>query len=233
MTAIAHSLSVLVLSLAVLVVAGERSNAEEPVVPPPTLPADQPTAAVPRHRVIPEGFLPEEQQATIPLSQPDVHWVRNDGPNLPPMLSPCGGSLKSDKARVDGRQLVLVGASGWKGGRLVVYRDVKAAKAAVREIRSALRRCERHQFTDGETTVWASETLPIGDDALFVGGAQFRGDTRVPGQFRGVVMRKGRAVQTYLDCGQAIEQPTPAIVQPYQDKARAMAAKLARARWAR
>ena len=233
MTTIRRWVSVLVLSLAALVASGGYSSAQEPVVPPPTLPADQPTAGGTQHRVIPEGFLPEEERATVPLSQPDVHWVRNDGPNLPAILSPCGGPLRSDKARLDGRQLVLVGASGWKSGRLVVYRDVKAAKAAVSEIRRALRRCERHEFRAGETTVWASQTLRIGDDALFVGGAQFRGDTRVPGQFRGVVMRKGRAVQTYLDCGQATEQPTPAIVQPYQDKARDMAAKLAQVRWAR
>jgi hypothetical protein len=185
--------SILMLVGAVLVAGGGDSLAAEPVVPPPTLPADQPAGGgAARHRVIPEGFLPEEKTATVPLSQPDVYWVRNDGPNLPPMLSPCGGSLRSDKARVDGRQLVLIGPTLWKAARLVVYRDVKAAKAAVRETRRAPRQCERHQLADGETTVWTSQALPIEDEALFAGGEQFRGDARVPGNFRGVLMRKGR-----------------------------------------
>jgi hypothetical protein len=229
-TMIGRSMTALVVVLAVLVAGGRSGNADEPVVPPPTLPADQPDGGGGRHRVIPEGFLPEEEVATVPLSQPDVYWARNDGPNLPPMLSPCGGSLRSDKGRVDGRQLVLIGPTLWKAARLVVYRDVKAAKVALKETRSALRRCERHGFRAGETTVWASAPLPFGDEALFVGGQQFRDATRVPGIFRGVLMRKGRAVQTYLVCGQSTEQPTPN--EPYLE-VRAMAAKLARARWAR
>ena len=230
MTTIGRVVSLLALVLAVLVAAAGYTSAQEPIVPPPTLPADQPTAGGTRHRLIPEGFLPEEEVATVPLSQPEVHWVRNDGPNLPPMLSPCGGPLRSDKARVDGRQLVLIGPTLWKASRLVVYRDVKAAKAAATETRRALRRCERRQRREGETTVWSSQTLPIGDDALFVGGEQFRGDARVPGNFRGVLMRKGRAVQVYLVSGQSTEQPTPN--EPYLE-VRAMAEKLGRARWAR
>jgi hypothetical protein len=229
-TAIGRSMTALVVVLAVLVAGSRSGNADEPVVPPPTRPAGQPTNGGTRHSVIPEGFLPEEEVAIEPLSQPDVYWARNDGPNLPSMVSPCGTRLRSDKTRVDGRQLVLIGPTLWKAARLVVYRDVKAAKAAASEIRRALRRCERHGFRDGETTVWSSAPLPIGDEALFVGGQQFRDATRVPGIFRGVVMRKGRAVQTYLVCGQSTEQPTPN--EPYLE-VRAMAAKLGPARWAR
>jgi hypothetical protein len=223
-------MTMLMLVVAAVAAGGGNSHADEPVVPPPTLPADQPAGGATRQRVIPEGFLPEEEVATVPLSQPEVYWVRNDGPNLPPMLSPCGGPLRSDTARVDGRQLVLIGPTLWKASRLVVYRDVKTAKAAVTETRRALRRCERHQLADGDTTVWTSQTLPIGDDALFLGGEQFRGEARVPGNFRGVLMRKGRAVQVYLVCGQSTERPT--ANEPYLE-VRAMATKLGRARWAR
>jgi len=230
LTTIGRSVTGVAVVLAVLVASSPAAIADEPVVPPPTVPADQPAPGGARHRVIPEGFLPEEAVATEPLSQPDVYWARNDGPNLPPMLSPCGRPLRSDRARVDGRQLVLIGPTLWKGARLVVYRDVKAAKAVVKETRSALRRCERHQLANGETTVWSSAPLPIGDEAVFAGGQQFRDATRVPGIFRGVVMRKGRVVQTYLVCGQSTEQPTPD--EPHLE-VRAMAAKLGRVRWAR
>ncbi len=181
--------------------------------------------------MIPEGFLPEEERAHVPLTQPDVYWVRNDGADLPTVLTPCGGRLRSDKKRVDGRQLVLVGPTLWKASRLVVYRDVRAAKAAVTEIRRALRRCERLDRPNGETTVWASQALPIGDEALFVGGQEFRGAERVPGIFHGVVMRSGRAVQVFLVCGQATETPTPPT-DLANDEVTAIAQKLAQARWA-
>jgi hypothetical protein len=237
-----------VLVLAVLVADTGSSNADRvdggagrggsgsaasagPIVPPPTLPAGQRTRGGKGHHVIPEGFLPEEERAQVPLSQPDVYWVRNDGADLPPMLTPCGGRLPSDKKRVDGRQLVLVGPSLWKAARLVVYRDVRAAKAAVTEIRTALRRCTRLDRANGETTLWTSEAMPIGDEALFVGGQEFRGAERVPGIFRGVVMRSGRAVQVYLVCGQATETPTPPADVAH-DEASTMAQKLAHARWA-
>jgi hypothetical protein len=208
------------------------TTGSEPIVPPPTIPVPE-RLRVKRHRgVIPEGFLAEEARASVPLTQPGVYWVRDDGPDLPPLLSPCGGRLASDRRRVDGRQLVLIGPTLWKAGRLVVYRDVEAAKAAVAEIRRALRRCERHQNANGETTIWTSQPLTIGDEALFVGGQQFLGTVRVPGVFRGLVMREGRAVQVYLDCGQATDTPTPGVVDLYGDDARALAEKLARARWA-
>jgi hypothetical protein len=181
--------------------------------------------------VIPEGFLPEEERAHVPLSQPDVYWVRNDGPDLPPILTPCRGRPPSDKKRVDGRQLVLVGPSLWKAARLVVYRDARAAKAAVTEIRTALGRCKRLDRANGETTVRTSEPLPVGDEAVFVGGQEFRGAERVPGIFHGVVMRSGRAVLTYLVCGQATETPTPPADLAH-DEVTTIAQKLADARWA-
>lgn len=202
-----------------------------PIVPPPTLPAGQRTRGGKGHRVIPEGFLPQEETARVPLSQPDVYWVRNDGADLPPMLTVCGRRLPGDKKRVDGRQLVLVGPSLWKASRLVVYRNVRAAKAAVTEIRTALRRCKRQHRANGETTVWTSEALPIGDEALFVGGQEFRGAERVPGIFRVLVMRSGRAEQVYLVCGQSTETPTPPT-DLANDEATTMAQKLAHARWA-
>jgi hypothetical protein len=201
-----------------------------PIVPPPTLPDGQRPRSGKERRVIPEGFMPEEERSQVPLTQPDVYWVRNDGAGLPPMLTLCRRS-PGDKKRVDGRQLVLVGPSLWKASRLTVYRDARAAKAAVTEIRTALRRCKRQNRANGETTVWTSTALPIGDEALFVGGEEFRGSERVPGIFHGSVIRSGRAVQVYLVCGQATETPTPPT-DIAGDEATAMAQRLAQARWA-
>jgi hypothetical protein len=211
--------------------AGQSPTSAGPIVPPPTLPAGQGARGGNAHHVIPEGFLPEEERARLPLSQPDVYWVRNDGADLPPILTPCRGRPARDNRRIDGRQLVLVGPSLWKASRLTVYRDVRAAKAAMSEIRTALRRCKRQDRTNGETTVWTSQALPIGDEAVFVGGEEFRGTERVPGIFRGVVMRSGRAVQVYLVCGQATETPTPPA-DLAGDATTAMAQRLAQARWA-
>src|SRR5262249_32728745 len=103
---------------------------------------------------------------------------------------------------------------------------------SVGEMRAALRRCERLDRRNGETTLWSSAPLPIGDEALFVGGEERRGDERVPRIFRGGVMRSGRAVQVYLVWGQATETPTPPTDLTH-DEATAMAHRLAHARWAR
>ena len=63
--------------------------------------ADAPYASSEPKFQIPAAFsAADDARARIPLSQPEVHWVFADGPNFPPLVSPCGGYLPSDGARV-------------------------------------------------------------------------------------------------------------------------------------
>src|SRR2546430_13244819 len=92
---------------ALFIVLGIRyPPAAEVAVLPPIMPtADAPYASSEPQFRIPAAFTAaDDGRAQIPLSQPEVHWAFADGPNLPPLVSPCGGYLPSDGARVGAHQ---------------------------------------------------------------------------------------------------------------------------------
>ena len=226
---IAAVLAAVVLIAVSLLDGTSLSDAEPPVVPAPITPlAGGEPAAV----TIPEGFLPSEAVAAKPLSQPGVRWVRTDEVNLPPLVSPCGGNLPSEAERVGGRQLALLGPTGWKVARLVVYRDVVAARQAMAERRAALQECRRHDEGGGTVTVWISQSFPIGEEAMFVGSQRYWVIVAVRGGMRSLLMRQGRAVMMYVDFGMVTTPSKAADVAWYRDAARDMAVKLAAAPWA-
>src|SRR5438105_8065489 len=116
---------------ALFIVLGIRNQlAADAAALPPIMPtADAPYASSEPQFQIPKAFTAaDDARAKIPLSQPEVHWVFADGPNLPPLVSPCGGYLPSDGARVGAHQLALVSPMTWKLSRIVVYRDVDSAR---------------------------------------------------------------------------------------------------------
>ena len=200
---------------------------------PPIMPtADAPYASAEPQFRVPAAFTAEDDaRAKIPLSQPEVHWVFADGANLPPLVSPCGGYLPSDGARVGAHQLALVSPNTVKLRRIVVYRDVNAARQAIGERRAAVQGCARHDDGNGIATVWIWQPLQIGDEAMAVGSQRYRGSKSLPGHQRGVVMRQGRTVVTYFDSGQSTVPPTIAEIGPYANVAKSVATTLASAPW--
>ena len=202
-----------------------------------SLPAVMPTADAPYTSSEPPFQIPaaftaaDDARAKIPLSQPEVHWVFADGPNFPPLVSPCGGYLPSDGARVGAHQLALVSPMTVKLRRVVVYRDVDSARQAMSERRSALQHCARHDDGNGIATVWIWQSLQIGDEAMAVGSQRYRGSNSLPGHQRGVVMRQGRTLVTYFDSGQSPTPPTIAEIGPYATVAKPVATELAAAPW--
>jgi hypothetical protein len=220
-----------IVALAVLgFVLANGDDAPSAVVPPPLEPVRN-EAPPPREVRIPKGFLTAEQAAAEPPEDPEVRWHRSDAPNLPPLVSPCGGRLRSDAGWAGGRQLVLVHPSLWKAQRLVVYRDEAAARAAMTELRSALRRCGRHANRDGTTTIWTSKPLRLGDDALFVASQRQRDGRGAPGHGRGLVVRAGRTVVTWFDMGQATKLADPGEITEQLSDARVMVRRIAAAPW--
>ena len=184
--------------------------------------------------------MPIEEVAARPPADPEVRYQRDDGMDLPSHLSPCRTALDSDRDRIAGRQVVAAptrreqvnGRSRiWKSQRLVIYRNATAAQRSLAELRDALTRCATHDEGGGVTTRWQSEALPIGEEALFVGGQMYRGETGLHGHYRGVVMRQGLAVVTYLDFGPMTEPPALSETEEQQKDARVMATRLASATW--
>lgn len=216
--------------LVAIVVFGAGGDRPPPAIPAPIATVRAEPAPV-RRVAIPDGFLTAEGIAATPPEDREARWHRSDAPNLPALVSPCGGALPSDQAWVGGRQLVLVHPSLWKAQRLVVYRDAAAARAAMTERRAALRRCERQPNRDGTVTVWASRPLDIGDEAMFVASQRVRGRHGVPGHGRGIVVRVDRSVVFFFDMGQLSTLARPAEVAHYLRDARTMAHRLANAPW--
>ena len=200
---------------------------------PPIMPtADAPYASSEPQFRIPAAFTaPDDARAKIPLSQPEVHWAFADGPNFPPLVSPCGGYLPSDSSRVGAHQLALVSPMTVKLRRVVLYRDVASARQAMDERRSALQQCARHDDGNGIATVWIWQALQIGDEAMAVGSQRYRGSNSLPGHQRGVVMRQGRTLVTYFDSGQSRIPPTIDEIGPYATVAKPVATELASASW--
>ena len=219
---------------ALFIVLGIRypQTADMAVLPPIMPTADAPYASSePPFRIPAEFTAADDARAQIPLSQPEVHWAFADGPNFPPLVSPCGGYLPSDGARVGAHQLALVSPMTVKLRRVVLYRDVDSARQAMDERRSALQQCARHDDGNGIATVWIWQSLQIGDEAMAVGSQRYRGSQSLPGHQRGVVMRQGRTLVTYFDSGQSRIPPTIDEIGPYATVAKPVATELASATW--
>jgi hypothetical protein len=233
--AVAAGAGVIGVSALFVVLGIHNQRADDAALLPPIMPtADAPYATSEPPFRIPATFTAaDDARAKIPLSQPEVHWVFADGPNFPPLVSPCGGYLPSDGARVGGHQLALVSPLTVKLRRLVLYRDVAAASQAMEERRSALQQCARHDDGNGIATVWIWQPLQIGDEAMAVGSQRYRGSNSLPGHQRGVVMRQGRTLVTYFDSGQSRIPPTLDEIGPYANVAKPVATDLAAASWNR
>jgi hypothetical protein len=219
---------------ALFIVLGIRNPAvSDAAVLPPIMPtADAPYASAEPQFHIPAAITAaDDARAKIPLTQPEVHWVFADGPNLPPLVSPCGGYLPSDGARVGAHQLALTSPTLWKLSRMVVYRDVNAARQAMGERRAAVQGCAHHDDGNGIATVWIWQPLQIGDEAMAIGSQRYRGSTALPGHQRGVVMRQGRTLVMFVDFGQSGIPPTSTEIGSYATVVRPMATTLASASW--
>src|SRR2546422_4793090 len=219
---------------ALFVVLGIRypQTADTAVLPPIMPTADAPYASSEPAFRIPAAFTrADDARAQIPLSQPEVHWAFADGPNFPPLVSPCGGYLPSDGARAGAHQLAQVSPMAVKLRRVGLYRDVDSARQAMDERRSALQQCARHEDGNGIATVWIWKSLQIGEEAMAVGSQRYRGSNSLPGHQRGVVMRHGRTLVTYFDSGHSRIPPTIDEIGPYATVAKPVATELASASW--
>ena len=220
-------------SVVFIVVGNRNQQAADAAVLPPIMP----TAAAPYASSEPQFHIPaavtasDDARSKIVLTQPEVHWVFANGPNLPPLVSPCGGYLPSDGARVGGHQLALVSPTLWKLSRMVVYRDVNAAKQAMAERRDAVQQCAHHDDGNGVATVWIWQQLQIGDEAMAIGSQRYRGSTVLPGHQRGVVMRQGRTLVMFVDYGQSRTPVTFTEIGGYASVAKPFATTLCSAPW--
>ncbi|MEV0151497.1 MULTISPECIES: hypothetical protein [unclassified Nonomuraea] len=144
---------------------------------------------------IPKGFLLYESRATRKRLEKKVvrtrmRWKTSDRLREPLLIDPCGTGRQTDQSRRSAR--TITGRSVmWDGDyseQLIVYRDEMAARAAVKGLRSDLRRCSernRHSYT------YQAKDTRIGDEAFMVD--MFK----IASADGATVMRQGRTVAIY------------------------------------
>ncbi|MFI6293414.1 hypothetical protein ACIBEJ_17615 [Nonomuraea sp. NPDC050790] len=151
------------------------------------------TASATVEIAIPMGFLLYESKATRKrLEKSVVHtrmrWRTSDRLGEPLLIDPCATRKQTDKGRQAARTITGRSVS-WDGDyseQVIVYRNETAARAAVKGLRSDLRRCanrNRHLYRVKDTR--------IGHEAFMVNMwkvASIDGAT---------VMRQGRTVAIY------------------------------------
>ncbi|MFI6390656.1 hypothetical protein [Nonomuraea sp. NPDC050540] len=146
-------------------------------------------------RAIPRGFLLYESEAARKRLEKKVvrtrmQWRASDRLEELLLIDPCATGKQTDTSRRSAR--TITGRSvEWDGDyseQVIVYRDEIAARAAVRSLRSDLRRCakrNRNHFT------YRVKATPIGDEAFMV--HMFK----VASIDAATVVRQGRTVAIY------------------------------------
>ncbi|MEW9554986.1 hypothetical protein [Nonomuraea sp. NPDC050783] len=144
---------------------------------------------------IPKGFLLYESRAARKRLEKKVvrtrmRWKASDRLGEPLLIDPCATGKQADKSRQAAR--TITGRSVlWDGDyseQVIVYRNETAARAAVKGLRSDLRRCarrNRYHFT------YRVKDTRIGDEAFMVNMVE------VASMDGATVMRKGRTVAIY------------------------------------
>ncbi|MEV0585807.1 hypothetical protein [Nonomuraea sp. NPDC050310] len=130
--------------------------------------------------VIPKGFLTWEAEARGP------EWTVVTSKSTALQFAPCQRYVRWDKGRVAARVVsYLVEAEYSKHEQLVVYKDVKAAKAVMKGLRAQAARC-----AGGKKGPWVSP-LGLGDEGLRMGS------NGVHSGHADVVVRRGAAIISY------------------------------------
>ncbi|GLW96874.1 hypothetical protein Misp02_09610 [Microtetraspora sp. NBRC 16547] len=168
---------------------------------------------------LPSGFLLYEAKAKKP-AMPWQKWEISDDLSAPLELNPCAGKPGAAN-RAAARTITYSMENNSLSEQVVLYRDEKSARAAMRTLRADLKRCAaggKHLTAYSYRAV----STRIGDEGLR-GGAWF-----AEGSVRYVVVRKGAALATYVRTGDATKRLLPSRFRPLVKDARAMAAKICR-----
>ncbi|MFI6298308.1 hypothetical protein ACIBEJ_42425 [Nonomuraea sp. NPDC050790] len=149
--------------------------------------------------VLPKGFLLTEKAAAGP-HKPDERWKVDNRRTTGLLLDPCehrywSGKKATDRGRIASRTIVKsVEVESW-GEQVALYRDVKAAKAVMKDLRADLRRCAVSGGEEYLRTTYTSRPLDVGDEGIRALHSDFEGAVRF------VAVRGAAAVLIYMEAG--------------------------------
>ncbi|WP_181871273.1 hypothetical protein [Sphaerisporangium album] len=177
---------------------------------------------------IPKGFLIYERgDRPEPVVAPDgpPRWhVTNQARGIL-WVNPCQDARLGTKDRVSVRRTWLEAPAAAQIEEVTRYRTVRAAKKAMKDLRSALRRCARlaDSAGDGRDAVWTGTPARIGAEALHVAMQYYQGTKPTIHGQRAVVARKGGVVFLYAHTDEASGAPRPADFRRHAADAARMA----------
>lgn len=168
---------------------------------------------------VPKGFLIHEGSAKWQVTAKDrgLLWA-----------NPCGSRGLGAADRLSVRTATLESPAAARLEEVALYRDERAAKSAVTELRAALDRCHRRDDGSGlgRDSVWTRESVKAGDEAMLVARQSFHGAAPTLHGQRLVVMRRGSAVAIYGHENEGARLPRPADFTRHLRDAVTMARKV-------
>ncbi|MFC4059572.1 hypothetical protein ACFOWE_14810 [Planomonospora corallina] len=177
-------------------------------------------------RKLPRNFLLYEARARKPVRYPEEEkWTISDRHERL-SLTPCGVGGSKDRSRVSTRTVIYTAPEFYQAEQVVIHRSERAARAAMADLRKRVGRCETDESGQVVTRGW-TEKVRMGDQAVRVivqNYARRDGGPAIGGQ-RGVVVREGRALVSYMYAGEYSEVRASDFRKQLKD-ARKMAVKV-------
>ncbi|GGK63093.1 hypothetical protein Ppa06_20470 [Planomonospora parontospora subsp. parontospora] len=175
---------------------------------------------------LPRNFLLHEARARKPVAYPEEEkWTVSDRHERL-SLTPCGVGRSEDRGRVSTRTVTYTAPELYRAEQVVIYRSERAARAAMTDLRRRAGRCEADEG-DQVVARGRTEKIRAGDQAVRVIVQNYDregGGSAIGGQ-RGVVVRKGRALVSYMYAGEYGEVRASDFRRQLRD-ARKMAVKV-------
>jgi hypothetical protein len=186
---------------------------------------------------IPQNFLLSEKTARTPLEgieKDEVWWKISDKPNAPLLVNPCGRKGAPTADRSAARTITHeTSAPSYAAEQLVIYRNTKAAKAAMTKLLADARRCATDPSAkpyswngDGKTRWVVSRTRLANEAALTHLMMYDKLNKEWSPLLSGLVARKGRALMLYTGDQDSLGYPQKRAVKTLRGKATKMTAKV-------
>lgn len=151
---------------------------------------------------IPRDFLLTEHQARKPQTPDEAYeegYKISDKLTKPLELNPCNRRRAADAGRVAARTITYwSSAPSGSSEQLILYRNPRAAHAALIQLRTDVKRCARRGDPSSPQLQirWRTTKVKVGDEAAGMGYTT-RQDGSVIQTITGVVARRGSALMIY------------------------------------
>ncbi|WP_188188556.1 hypothetical protein [Nonomuraea sp. SYSU D8015] len=186
---------------------------------------------------IPKDFLLNEKVARAPLSEiqkDEESWEISDKLNEPLALNPCGRKRATTADRSAARTIVHnTSAPSYYGEQLVIYRNAKAARSAMRKLLADAKRCgaqpdgKPYSWADDGKTRWVVNRTRLGNEAALMRLMMYdKLNKEWSPQLAGIVTRKGRALMIYSGDLESLGHPQKRALKTLHRTAAKMAAKV-------